>query len=205
MTTVLLIRHGDHDWLGHTLVGRTPGIHLNEHGWNQARAVAKWAEVYPVEAIFTSPILRAVQTAEPLGQRFHLNPETHLSFNEIDFGEWMNCRFDELEGDPLWTKWNTYRSAVRVPGGETMAEVQTRALAGLRTLQNYHCVAVVSHGDVIKAMVAETLGFTLNELHQFEISTGGVTILEIEHGRTTILALNQRPPLSEIFPRACAA
>jgi probable phosphoglycerate mutase len=193
MTQVFFIRHGEHDWLGHTLVGRQAGIPLNQTGREQAEALAAWTSNFRIEAIFTSPLTRATQTAEPMAERLGLPAQENLAFHEIDFGEWTGKKFSELEADPRWHLWNSRRSAGVAPGGERIQEVRERVLRGLEEIRHLGCVAVVSHGDVTKSVLAEGLGFTLDELLQFEISPGSVTVATYHLGQLEISELNCRP------------
>ncbi|MEW6160976.1 MAG: histidine phosphatase family protein, partial [Verrucomicrobiota bacterium] len=134
MTTFYLIRHGQTDWVGHTLAGRRPGVHLNTLGRAQAEALARTLDGKPIARIISSPLERALETAEPLARSLGLETEVHAAFIEIDFGEWTHCRIEALASNPQWQRWNLERSRTRIPGGESILEVQTRFVNGLQEL-----------------------------------------------------------------------
>jgi probable phosphoglycerate mutase len=192
-TTLLLIRHAAHDLLGRTLCGRMAGVELNERGHRQAALLAERLGRAPA-ALYSSPMPRALQTAAPLAARFGLEIRPSEALLEIDFGAWAGRDFASLEGDPLWQRWNAERASARTPEGETMAEVQQRALAGLGDMAARHpeaVVAAVSHGDVIKAVIAAVLGLSLDAHARFEIGPAGLSRIEFWPGGAKLLSMNE--------------
>src|SRR6266508_760908 len=127
MATFLLIRHGDNDPAGHTLAGWSPGVHLNAAGRKQADRIAERLRNERITRIYSSPLDRALETADPLAHHLGLSVEKKEAFGEVRFGDWTGKRVDDLETDTRWRYFNSYRSGTRVPGGELMAEVQLRA------------------------------------------------------------------------------
>lgn len=169
-TTLHLIRHGEHGLLGRVLAGRMPRVGLSDAGHGQAAAVA--AGLPPLEAVWCSPLQRAQETAAPIAARNGLAVQTEDGLNEVDFGEWTGLGFDDLHCRPEWVAWNCLRSCNRVPGGETMAEAQARALDVVWRL----CRAVpdgeaalVSHSDVLKAVLAYLLGLPIDLMGRIDI------------------------------------
>jgi probable phosphoglycerate mutase len=193
-TTFLLVRHAAHDWLGRGLAGRLPNVHLNDQGRRDAQSLVQRLEGVPVDAIYCSPQPRTQQTAQPLAAARRLPLHVHAAFDEVDFGDWMGRSFDELRLDAnAWTQWVERRGSAQPPGGEPFAQVPRRALAGLHRLRAEHPggqVVVVSHADVIKAMVASCLGMSLDHLERFEIAPASVTVLALGADWSQLKLLN---------------
>lgn len=193
MTTVLLIRHADFDLVGKTLCGRTGGISLNARGRMQAERLAQRLCRFPFNAIVCSPLDRACETARPLSALTGVEVRTSANLNEIAFGDWTGLSFDELSGIPGWNDFNYCRSCNRAPGGESLIEVQSRAVAEINRIAAEFPdgnVAVISHGDVIRAAIAYYMGIPLDLLVRFEISPASVSILEIQRRGPLLTALN---------------
>src|SRR5215208_4605580 len=134
-TTLHLVRHAAHDRLDRVLCGRMPGVTLGTLGRAQAAALSERLAGESIGAVYASPLERARETAEPLAERSGLAVRVEAAFQELDFGAWSGRAFDDLSGDPLWTRWNTARSLTRPPGGETMWEAQARVVGGIERLR----------------------------------------------------------------------
>jgi len=198
VTTFLLVRHAAHDWLGRGLAGRMGDVSLNAQGWLQAEALAGRLEGRPIHAIYSSPQPRTTQTVAAVAGRRRLKVNVMPAFDEIDFGDWTGREFASLEGDPQWREWNEHRGSALVPGGEAFTDVQQRAVHGIEDLRVRHperTVLVVSHGDVIKAIVATALGMSLDLLERFEISPASVSVLEAGEGWVQLKVMNSQGPL----------
>ena len=198
MTKFLLIRHALTDSVGQRLSGRTPGVPLNAEGRAQAQALAARLADVPINAIYSSPLERARQTAAPLAQQHQLEPIISDDFLEIDFGHWTNRTFQELAGEPAFQRFNSFRSHTRIPGGELMLEAQARIVAGLGRLCARHpgaTVAVVSHADMLKAAVAYYAGIPLDLFQRLEISPASVSILEVFEETARIFTINSTQAL----------
>jgi broad specificity phosphatase PhoE len=114
----------------------------------------------------------------PIAARVGLSVQHAEAVTDIDFGEWSGSTFEALGGDPRWAAWNAARSANRPPGGESMLDVQCRAVSALERICGTHPdsgAVVVSHADVIKAMLAHYLGLALDAITRFEISPASVS------------------------------
>jgi len=194
-TTVYLVRHTAHDRVDRVLCGRMPGVGLGEAGRRQAEALAGWfAGKAPVDAVWTSPVQRARETAEPIAGRLGLPVRPSDALCEIDFGAWTGQGFDALRDDPRWRRWNEARGSERPPGGESMAEAQARAMAGVERAREEHldgAVVLVSHGDVIKAVLVGVLGLSLDAHARFEISPASVSALAVWDGGGKVLRMNE--------------
>jgi broad specificity phosphatase PhoE len=195
MTTFLLVRHALCDPVGRSISGRQPGIHLNEAGRRQAERLAAWLEPIALDAIYSSPLERALETARPIGAAKGLNVQAAEAWNEIDFGDWTGRELADLDPIPEWRRFNTLRSSSTIPGGENMAEVLGRVLRELDRLTALHpasaaCVAVVSHGDVLRTLLAYALGIPLDLLLRLEISPASISVLEVTGQGPRLLLLN---------------
>ncbi len=181
-TTVHLVRHAAHALLPHVLAGRMPDVPLSPDGQAQAAALAERFAGQDIAAVVTSPIQRARETAAPLAARLTRTSVTEPGFAEIDFGRWTGLRFDALAGDPAWDAWNRLRSLACCPGGESMHGAQSRALAALHGLvvtYRGQAVVVVSHADIIKALLAPALGLSLDHLHRLRIDPASISTLVV--------------------------
>jgi probable phosphoglycerate mutase len=193
VTTFLLVRHAAHDWLGRGIAGRMGNVSLNAQGWLQAEALVGRLDGRPIHAIYSSPQPRTNQTIAPLAAKRRLKVQIEPAFDEIDFGQWIGREFDTLEGDPQWREWNEHRGSARAPGGEAFVEVQQRAVNAIERLRLRHperTVLVVSHGDVIKAVVGTALGMSLDLLERFEIAPASISMLEAGEGWVQVKRLN---------------
>lgn len=193
MTKFLLIRHATNNTVGKVLAGRTQGIHLNEEGQQQARNLVQQLAHVPIEAIYSSPLERAVETALPLAQAIKLETIVNDDFLEINFGEWNGRSFEDLNKDPQFQLFNSFRSCTRIPGGELMLEAQARIVNGIATLRKKHpteTVAIFSHADLIKAAIAYYAGIHLDMFQRIEISPASVSIISIDDYTAKIHLLN---------------
>ena len=193
VTTLLLIRHGSTATVGKSLAGRLPGVPLDACGQNQAHELAVRLAETPITAIYSSPLERAVQTAEPLARRFGHQVQRRQSLIEIDFGSWQGMTLDLLKDDPLWSQFNTMRGSASAPGGESMLEVQARMAKELDHLRQHHgeeTIAVFSHADVIKAALMLYMNMPLDCHLRLEISPASVSVLELAGWGPRIVSVN---------------
>ncbi len=181
MSTFFLIRHGATDMMRERIAGRMPGVHLNATGRIEAERIAERLANVGIEAVYSGPLERAQETAAPLCRHLDLPLEIAPAFDEVDFGDWTGCSLRELEPQPGWKRFNSFRSSAAPPGGELMLAVQLRGVAQIEQLRLRHrVVAVVSHGDVIRGLTAHFLGLHLDFLQRIEISPASITILELD-------------------------
>lgn len=192
MTTFVLIRHGHCDPVGKYIAGRKSGIRLSETGNRQVRQLAGRLEGIEIDAIFSSPLERAVETASPLAElkRIELNITEELL--EIDYGMWTGKSFEELSSEPLWGLYNTYRGRVRIPGGEMMPEVVSRMSILMEQLRRvYHgTVVLVSHGDPIKSVIAHYIGIPLDFIMRLDVQPASVSMLSIDDYGARLVTFN---------------
>lgn len=193
--TILLIRHAAHPHLGDVLSGRTPGIALSPDGQRQALALSQRLHDTSIDLIQTSPVQRARETAAVLAEAYPaLEVEPAEPLDELDFGDWSGRKFVELAGDPLWDSWNRERARAVAPNGESMAAAQGRAWAHVRRTALAHSdrtVAMVTHCDIIRAIVARVLEISLDGVHRFEIGPASVSRIVVGSWGAKVLTLNE--------------
>ncbi len=194
MTTIHLIRHGTNDYVGKAIAGRVPGLSLNREGQKQAERVAARLGKESIAAIFSSPLERAVETAVPLAKRLGLDIQISEALNEVDFGDWTKQSFEQLNALPRWQQWNSFRSGTRVPDGEMMAEVQSRMVKEVyRVRREYpeETVALFSHGDPIRSVLAYYLGVPLDLFQRIEVDPATINTLLISDEGAKVAGLNR--------------
>jgi probable phosphomutase (TIGR03848 family) len=193
MTKFLLVRHATTDSVGKRLSGRLAGVHLNENGRQQASNLAEKLKGLSIAAVYSSPLERTVQTADAISKILDLKPIFCEDFLEINFGEWTNLTFQELDSEPQFKRFNSFRSFTRVPGGESMPEAQLRMIKGIEKLCHKHpdeTVVIVSHSDLIKATIAYYSGIHLDMFQRIEISPASVSIIEMGGDYAVIQLVN---------------
>lgn len=207
MPTVLLLRHGRSTAnTAGVLAGRTPGVLLDDVGRDQVAAVGRRLAPVPLSALLSSPVQRCVDTAEavravagPRG-RHRVRPDLTVDdrLSECDYGSWTNRPLKELAKEPHWTVVQQHPSAAQFPGGESLREVQARAVAAVRETDERlrrevgeHAVWVaVTHGDVIKAVVADAVGSHLDTFQRIVADPGSITAVRYTATRPFLLRLN---------------
>lgn len=193
-TQIFLVRHASHSDVGLRLTGRAPGALLTPAGRQEAAAVARRLGSLGLDRVLTSPRERARATAQDIASEAKVPLRVEEALDEIDFGDWTGAAFETLEGHPLWTRWNQSRASARVPGGESMAEVAERAGALVDTLAqglDGLRVALVTHCDVIRAIVAGVLGLSLDNLLRLEVAPASVSRIEAGPWGARLLSLNE--------------
>lgn len=193
MTTFYLIRHAANDFVSKALVGRRPGVHLNEAGRVEARELAERLKSKPIQQIFTSPMERCRETAAPLATLLKLDVEVLEAINEIEFGDWTGRELGGLQDSDLWKQWTTFRTGVRIPNGESILEIQSRVVTAIDRLRREFVgqhIALVSHGDPLRAAICFYLGMPLDFIPRIEVTPASVSILEVDDWGAKITALN---------------
>ena len=183
MTTVVLVRHGLTAMTGPVLAGWTPGLHLDERGEKQAAAVAERLREVPFAAIVSSPLDRCLDTAAAIAAGRELEVQVDERLGECRYGDWTGRPLKELAKEPLWKVVQAHPSAAVFPGpeGEPLRETQNRAVAAVRDwnarLGADATWLACSHGDVIKAIVADALGLHLDQFQRIVIDPCSVTVI----------------------------
>ena len=198
MSTLLLVRHGLTALTGPVLTGRTPGVHLDERGKEQAAVVAARIATIALSAIVTSPLERCVDTAEFIQSAQRAGGELELQHDdriiECGYGEWTGKALKELARDPVWKVVQTQPSAARFPGGESLSEVSARAVHAVRDwdarLGDDAVWVACSHGDVIKAILADALGLHLDQFQRIVVDPCSVSVIRYTDTRPYVLRSN---------------
>jgi len=198
VTLVLLVRHGLTAATGTVLTGRTPGIPLDERGGTQAAALAARLASVPLDAIITSPVERCWQTAEALASaRGGLPPVTaDERVSECRYGDWTGKPLKALAKEPLWRVVQAHASAVRFPGadGESMLDMQHRAVSAVRDwnarLGKHAAYVICSHGDVIKAVITDSLGMHLDMCQRIQVDPCSLTVIRYTPLRPFLVRMN---------------
>jgi probable phosphoglycerate mutase len=194
MTTLLLVRHGLTAMTGPVLAGWTPGLHLDERGQAQAAAVAERLRPLPVAAIVSSPLDRCLDTAAAVAAGREVPVQVEERLGECRYGDWTGKELKVLAKDPLWKQVQAHPSAVTFPGGEALRETAARAVDAVRDwnarLGPDATWIGVSHGDVIKAIVADALGLHLDQFQRISVDPCSVTVIRYTDLRPFVLRLN---------------
>lgn len=191
MIRILLVRHGATDPMRDVLCGRMPGVHLNAQGQQQAQDLGRnLASIRDLQAVYASPLERAQETAERIACAHNLTVKTEEAFVEVDFGEWTGCRFDAIRDHEYWAEYNRFRSMSKTPSGESLLDVQSRAWAALFQIvkgQSDGAIAVVTHGDVIRALLLLVLGMPLDFIYRLETLPASVSTISAAPGLAPIV------------------
>jgi probable phosphoglycerate mutase len=188
------VRHGQTSTTGVTLPGRTPGLHLADPGRKEAGEVAgRIARLPRVAAVYSSPLERAHETATAIATACGLPVLIEPGLLECDYGEWTGLALKDLRRRPEWRTIQRYPSGFRFPGGESLAEMQTRITAALGRLVAAHpgqTLVAVSHADPIKSALAHALGTHLDLFQRIAVFTASVSAVAYGPGGPTVLAVN---------------
>ena len=182
MARLLLIRHAPTPETGKKLTGRLPNISLGEAGEEIAHSTAECLADVKIKAIYTSPITRTAETAAIIARPHRLDPIEVDGVQEVDFGTWQGRNLSDLRKLKLWGQVITTPSQARFPGGESFPEMQTRAVTACNEIASRHrkqTVAIVSHSDVIKAILAHYLGQPLDTFQRIIVSPASVSVVHV--------------------------
>ena len=197
MTTVILLRHGRTTAnTGGVLAGWTPGIGLDETGRAQVQAVAARLAPVPLAAVVSSPLERCVQTASAVAEGRELELQTDERLGEARYGDWTGRPLKELVKEPLWKVVQQHPSAAVFPGaeGEGLAQTQARAVAAVREwnakLGPDAVWLACTHGDVIKAVLADALGLHLDSFQRIVADPASISVISYTETRPFVVRMN---------------
>jgi probable phosphomutase (TIGR03848 family) len=201
MATVILVRHGrTTSNASGTLAGRLPGVRLDEVGTEQAARTGERLAAVPLAGVVSSPLERCRQTARAIVKAQPAKPSlrTERGITECDYGDWAGRPIKELARERLWSLVQTQPSAAVFPNGEAMTAMQARAVAAVRRLDvafeaEHGAGAVwvaVSHGDVIKSVLADALGLHLDLFQRLHVDPASISIVRYTASRPYVLASN---------------
>jgi probable phosphomutase (TIGR03848 family) len=197
--TVILLRHGrSTSNTAHVLAGRSEGVDLDERGRQQADALVGRLGSLPIRALVSSPLLRCIRTIGPLAAALGVEPIVDERLSEVDYGQWTGRKLGDLVNEPLWKVVQAQPSAAVFPGGEGLAQVQARAVTAVR--EHDRRIAdeqggdalwlACTHGDVIKAVVADALGTHLDSFQRIVADPASTSVIRYTPMRPFVLHVN---------------
>ncbi len=198
MPVFLLIRHGETDYNKKMhLPGRLPGVHLNEKGRQQAQALVDKLGKVPLKAIYSSPLERTLETAQPLATLLNLSVISLPGLLETDCGEWQGQSIKKLRRQKHWKSVQQRPSMFHFPGGEAIIDSQHRIVQVMETLRreftDQDLIACFSHADPIKEAIAFYIGLPLDNFQRLSIDPGSITVLHVTETGCRLLMLNSNP------------
>jgi probable phosphomutase (TIGR03848 family) len=197
--TVILLRHGrSTSNTAGVLAGRSEGVDLDDKGREQAAGLIDRIGDLPIRAMVSSPMLRCRRTVAPLAEALCLDPVIDERLAEVDYGDWTGRKMSELVNEPLWRVVQAHPSAAVFPGGEGLAQVQARAVAAVREhdrrLAAEHDADALwlacSHGDVIKALIADAYGMHLDSFQRVNADPASISVIHYTQLRPFVLHVN---------------
>jgi probable phosphomutase (TIGR03848 family) len=203
MAILVLVRHGATDQTGKRLYGRKPGIHLSQLGREQAAEVARRLSVLPIEAVYASPLERCLETAAPIADALGLQVRPEPGLLETDIGAWTGRTFGQVRRARLWRRILAVPSSERFPEGESLAEVQGRAVAAVETIGGRHArrpAVLVSHGDPIRLVLAHYAGVHLDLFQRLNVAPGSVSVVVTGDRGPRLMRLNDTGRLDDLIP-----
>ncbi|ALE74627.1 MULTISPECIES: histidine phosphatase family protein [unclassified Pseudonocardia] len=211
MTTLILLRHGRSTAnTAGVLAGRTPGVELDDRGREQAAKVVDRLADLPIASVVTSPLTRCRETVAPLAAARGLEPVVEDDLAEVDYGSWTGRKISELTSEDLWKVVQAHPSAAVFPDGESLAGMQARAVAGVRRhvarVRAEHgddaIVLACSHGDVIKAVLADALACHLDNFQRIVVDTCSVSVVAYTQLRPFVARMNEQSgDVASLIPR----
>jgi probable phosphomutase (TIGR03848 family) len=203
MTTLFLIRHGLTAQTGTNLYGRTPGIPLDDRGRRQAVHLAERFEPVKLTAIYSSPLERCRQTVEPLARAQRLPIQEREDLLEMDVGAWTGRTLKSVRRNKRWSEVQRSPSTFRFPDGEAFAEALDRIDREVARIARRHPrgrVAVATHGDIVRMLVAHLTGAPLNTFQRTVIDTASVSVVSLHKGAPFVHLVNDTGGLGRFGP-----
>ena len=192
---LVLVRHATCAQMNDVLLGRSVDEPLDERGEGQARFVASRLLSFPELVVESSPRRRARHTAGIIAACRDTVVRVVPQMDEIDFGTWSGQSFESLASDPQWRRWNKYRAVARTPAGDSIRDVQERAMAHFRKLAqtlDVETIAIVTHASVIRSVVLLATQAPIDEYRTLEISPASLTRLTFRDTQLRLDSLNER-------------
>ncbi len=195
MPFLILVRHAENDYTRRGyLAGRIDGVHLNSRGREQAQALADLLAKLPIKGIYSSPLERAIETADPLARKCNLHIQTHPGLIEIDYGEWQGQSLKKLQRNRLWKVLQHTPASMYFPGGEGVMEAQFRACKTVREIAldygEKDWVVCFSHADIIKLVIAQFLGMPIETYQRLTIGLASISMIYLHEQTIRLLSVN---------------
>jgi broad specificity phosphatase PhoE len=204
MRAIFFVRHGETTWNRQKRVMGRQEIALNRVGVAQAKRIARLIPEIGVEAVYSSPLTRAMETARILASPASLPVKTDARLTEVAFGHWEGRLFKDLRKDKVYQRFVATPLESAVPGGETITDVQERGLKAIRSALKElprARIVFVSHGDIIRAVLCHFLGLALEEYRRLRIDTGSLSGLETDGDWAEVKFLNYLPDVADLSRR----
>lgn len=203
MPLVLLIRHGLTEHTGKRLTGWTPGIHLSDKGRAQAAGLAERLAPISLAAVYSSPLERCMETAKPVAATRKLRVRASKGVGEVRYGDWTGKPLAQLSRTKLWKTVQQNPASARFPNGESLLEAQERAVEAIETIAIAHpkaVVAVFSHGDPIRLLLAHYSGIHTDLFQRLVVAPASVSAVVVGEGRPVIARINDTGSLADLAP-----
>lgn len=194
MTEMFLVRHGETEWNADEIFRGRADITLNEKGVVQAKLLGEYLTKSRLEAVYSSPLQRAVRTAERIAIPHSLNVRIEPALIDIDYGEWQGIPLTEVKKiyKNLYIKWETSPEKVKIPGGESLDDVRDRAIAAVNKIVKKHKgpIVLVSHRVVNKVLICSLLGLDNSHFWNIRQETCGISAFSHEKGQFVLIKHN---------------
>jgi probable phosphomutase (TIGR03848 family) len=196
VTIFYLVRHGVTSHTGHRLSGRMPDIHLSDAGRSEAEIAASSLAKVRLKSIYSSPMDRCIETARIIADKHGLPARTRRDLAEVEYGTWTNRSLKAVARTKLWSSVQKWPAGTRFPEGESFVEIQSRGVAVLEDLRIRHPkdrICVVSHGDVIRLVMAHYMGIHLDLFQRILVTPSSISVLSVTDSGPLVLTLNAPP------------
>jgi broad specificity phosphatase PhoE len=194
MTELILARHGETEWNVEEVFRGQIDVELNQNGIKQAELLAEYLSELKIEAVYSSPLKRALKTAEAVARRHRLRVEANPGLNDCDFGQWQGLSLREVKDKykKLYEQWAESPQLVKIPGGESLDEVRERALKVVNGVIAKHsgAVVLVAHRVVNKVLICALLGLDNSHFWNIRQDVGGTTFFSYQDGRLVLTRHN---------------
>jgi alpha-ribazole phosphatase len=196
MLELILVRHGETEWNKNEIFRGRADIALNETGLKQAELAGKYLSAEKINIIYSSPLKRALKTAQAIARYQKLRVHKTDCLNDFDFGEWQGLTLEEVKerDDVLYQDWLDTPEQMRVPGGESLESVNQRVMPFLEDAMT-RCregkIVLVSHRVVLKITICALLGLDNSHFWNIKMDTGAITRFQIEKKRTILISHNE--------------
>jgi len=196
MTSIYLIRHGETAWNKEEIFRGRADVPLNEIGFREAELIGEYLKGMDIHVIYSSPLLRAKETARRIAQVFNLKVQPLVGITDMSFGKWEGRPLKEVQiyDREIYRQWREKPHLVRLPGGESLDEVRVRAMAALEEVIQYHKgmnLVLVSHRVINKVVICGILGIDNSHFWQIGQDTAAINLIQYKEGKYILSLLNE--------------
>lgn len=190
MRSVVLMRHGETDWNREGRIMGAENVPLNPLGREQCRGVAALLERFEIDAVVTSPLARARESADIIATRLGIEIFEDVDLEEVHFGSWQGRTYKEIIADPIYHRFARDPEATATPGGETIRDVQRRGVAAIERERASTRTLFVSHGDIIRSAICHFSGLPLRRYRRIRVDNCGLSALAFRPDAIEVKFLN---------------